>query len=179
MSDGFAKKYLPEFVYGGVDGSITTFAVVAGATGASLSSAIVLILGFANLFADGFSMTVSNYLSTKSQVEVNRDHKKLNGKNLEFKHPVKTALATFISFVVIGLIPLLSFLFALFIPALEEKSFFYSFILTGIALLFVGAVKGEVVKKHPVKASLETLFIGGIAAIIAYSVGYLLRGIGG
>ncbi len=46
------RKYLFEFVYGSIDGTITTFAVVAGAVGASLNSAIILILGFANLFAD-------------------------------------------------------------------------------------------------------------------------------
>lgn len=49
-------KYLPEFVYGGIDGSVTTFAVVAGAIGASLSNSVILILGFANLFADGVSI---------------------------------------------------------------------------------------------------------------------------
>ena len=59
-------KYLPEFVYGGIDGLVTTFAVVAGATGANLSLNVVLILGFANLFADGFSMSVGAYLANKS-----------------------------------------------------------------------------------------------------------------
>ena len=63
----FKRKYLPEFVYGGIDGSVTTFAVVSAVMGASLSSSIVLILGFANLFADGFSMAVSDYLSVKSE----------------------------------------------------------------------------------------------------------------
>lgn len=62
-------SYLSDFVFGGIDGAITTFAVVAGVTGASLSPTIVLILGFANLFADGFSMAVGNYLSTKSRKE--------------------------------------------------------------------------------------------------------------
>ena len=51
-------KYLGEFVYGGIDGGVTTFAVVAGAVGAHLDTSIVLILGFANLIADGFSMSV-------------------------------------------------------------------------------------------------------------------------
>lgn len=60
---------LEDFVYGGTDGAVTTFAVVAGVIGASLSPNIVLILGFANLFADGFSMAVGNYLATKSQKE--------------------------------------------------------------------------------------------------------------
>ena len=81
------RKYLPEFVYGGIDGSVTTFAVVAGSMGASFSSAIILVLGFANLFADGFSMAVSNYLSNKSQVYVHKNTRitnmlKRNMKNL-------------------------------------------------------------------------------------------------
>ncbi len=68
--NGFFRRfqaYLGEFVYGGIDGSVTTFAVVAGAAGADLSSAIVLILGFANLIADGFAMSIGAYLSTRSE----------------------------------------------------------------------------------------------------------------
>jgi len=62
-----ARKYLAEFVYGATDGTVTTFAIIAGAIGATLGPQIILILGFANLLADGFSMATSNYLSTKSQ----------------------------------------------------------------------------------------------------------------
>ena len=58
-----------DFVYGATDGSVTTFAVVAGVIGAELSPSIVLILGFANLFADGFSMAVGNYLASKTRTE--------------------------------------------------------------------------------------------------------------
>lgn len=60
---------LEDFVYGATDGAVTTFAVVAGVIGASLSPSIVLILGFANLLADGFSMAVGNYLATKARRE--------------------------------------------------------------------------------------------------------------
>ena len=162
------KKYLPEFVYGGIDGSVTTFAVVAGAVGASLSSSIILILGFANLFADGFSMAVSNYLSIKSKNDLQKKQE---------KHPLKAAFATFISFVVIGFIPLLSFILALLFPSLNPNKFLYSSILTGVALFIVGLIKGEVVKKHPIRAALETLIMGGIAAVLAFVVGFLLRGL--
>lgn len=62
-------QYLKSAVYGGLDGIVTTFAVVAGVAGAELSAGIVLILGFANLFADGLSMAVGDYLSTKSELE--------------------------------------------------------------------------------------------------------------
>lgn len=56
-------------VLGGIDGCVTTFAVVAGAVGAGLPSSVALILGFANLFADGFSMAVSNFEAIRSQEE--------------------------------------------------------------------------------------------------------------
>ncbi len=62
-------SYLRDFVYGGIDGSITTFAVVAGVMGAQLSAAVVLILGLANLVADGFSMAASNYSGTKTVID--------------------------------------------------------------------------------------------------------------
>jgi vacuolar iron transporter family protein len=61
--------YLGDAVFGAIDGCVTTFAVVAGAMGGGLEQTVVLILGFANLIADGFSMAVGNYLSTKSEGE--------------------------------------------------------------------------------------------------------------
>ncbi|MDX1766337.1 MAG: VIT1/CCC1 transporter family protein, partial [Candidatus Saccharimonadales bacterium] len=70
------SRYLGEFVYGGIDGIVTTFAVVAATAGAGLSSGIVIVLGLANLIADGFSMGVSAYLSDKSEREQNIKDKK-------------------------------------------------------------------------------------------------------
>ena len=63
------SSYLGDAVLGGIDGCVTTFAVVAGALGAGFSGIVVIILGVANLLADGLSMAVSNYLSTRSQHE--------------------------------------------------------------------------------------------------------------
>ncbi len=63
------KWHFEDFIYGSFDGSVTTFAIVAGAVGASLSPVIVLILGFANLAADGFSMAAGNYQATKARIE--------------------------------------------------------------------------------------------------------------
>ena len=60
-------KYIGDAVYGAIDGIVTTFAIVSGVVGADLSPNIILILGFANLLADGFSMAAGNYLSTKSE----------------------------------------------------------------------------------------------------------------
>jgi VIT1/CCC1 family predicted Fe2+/Mn2+ transporter len=62
-----APSYLRDFVYGGIDGAITTFAVVAGVAGAELAATVVIILGGANLLADGFSMAVGNYLASRAE----------------------------------------------------------------------------------------------------------------
>lgn len=62
-------NYLRDWVYGGIDGAVTTFAIVAGVVGAALSSKVILILGLANLLADGFSMAASNYSGTKTEVD--------------------------------------------------------------------------------------------------------------
>lgn len=77
------QEYLGEFVYGGIDGSVTTFAVVAGSVGAGLDSAIIIILGFANLFADGFAMSIGAYLSTRSEQDNYEKHKKVEYYEVE------------------------------------------------------------------------------------------------
>ena len=66
-----SPKYqnVSDAILGGIDGCVTTFAIISGAIGAGFSSSVALILGFANLFADGFSMAVSNYESIKAQQE--------------------------------------------------------------------------------------------------------------
>ena len=67
LQSGPKHNYLRDFIYGGIDGAVTTLAVVTGVAGAQLSNWIILALGFANLFADGFSMAASNYLGTRSE----------------------------------------------------------------------------------------------------------------
>ena len=64
-----AATYIRDWVYGGIDGAVTTFAVVAGVAGAALSTDVILILGFANLVADGFSMAAGNLSSSRTEAE--------------------------------------------------------------------------------------------------------------
>jgi len=64
---GPRASYLRDWVYGGIDGTVTTFAIMAGVVGANLSPGVVLILGIANLLADGFSMAAANYTGTKAE----------------------------------------------------------------------------------------------------------------
>ncbi|HEV8590363.1 MAG TPA: VIT1/CCC1 transporter family protein [Pyrinomonadaceae bacterium] len=67
LAAGPRQNYLRDWIYGGIDGSVTTFAVVTGVVGAHLSPVVIVIMGFANLLADGFSMAASNFLGTKSE----------------------------------------------------------------------------------------------------------------
>jgi VIT1/CCC1 family predicted Fe2+/Mn2+ transporter len=69
LAEATHPNYLRDWVYGGIDGAVTTFAIVAGVAGASLSPTIVIILGIANLLADGLSMAASNYSGTKTEVD--------------------------------------------------------------------------------------------------------------
>lgn len=159
------KKYLPDFIFGSIDGLVTTFAVVSGVIGASLSPVIILILGFANLFADGFSMAVSNYLSSNSSEDL--------GQNSSQKKSTIAAIVTFFSFILIGIIPLFPFL-----VGFGESNFLISIILTLIAFFLVGYVKGLITNKNKLLSAIQTLCIGTLAAAIAYFVGYFLSQIG-
>lgn len=70
LEAGISHSYLKDFVYGAIDGAVTTFAVVSGVAGAGLASSVIIILGLANLFADGFSMAISNFLGTRAEQQL-------------------------------------------------------------------------------------------------------------
>ena len=74
-------NYLRDWIYGGIDGTITTFAIVAGVVGADLPGTVVLVLGLANLVADGFAMGAGNYSATKAELD---DYRRLLA--IERKH---------------------------------------------------------------------------------------------
>ncbi len=67
LQAGPSHSYLRDFVYGGIDGAVTTFAVVSGVAGAELSAGVVIVLGMANLVGDGFSMAASNFVGTRAE----------------------------------------------------------------------------------------------------------------
>ena len=219
------EKYLGEFVYGGIDGCVTTFAVVAGSVGAGLDSAVIIILGFANLLADGFAMSVGAYLSSKSNKDNFEKHRQIEYwevENLpeaereeirdiyrakgftgdllervvqvitsdkdrwvndmmkdelemidEDKSPVLIGGVTYVSFITIGLIPLIVYVVDYINPS-GRNLFFTSSILTAIGFLIIGLLKAYVNKTRYWKGMLETVLLGGIAAMVAYYVGDLL-----
>lgn len=83
LGEGPSSVYLKDFVYGAIDGAVTTFAVVAGVAGAGLSPGIIIILGFANLVADGFSMAVGNFLGTRSENQYRAQTRKREHDEIE------------------------------------------------------------------------------------------------
>lgn len=176
------EESLGEFVYGAIDGTVTTFAVVAGAAGAGLSSSVIIVLGFANLIADGFSMGASSYLSAKSKRDLkikrhtdegveHEPHDAAHGET-----PAKDGLITFSSFVVVGLIPFVLYVVdSLFNIGINSGALFvWSAILTGLVFIGIGALKAHVTKTKLWRASTETFLLGAVAAGLAYALGDLL-----
>jgi vacuolar iron transporter family protein len=218
-------NYVRDWIYGGVDGAVTTFAVVSGVAGAELSVSIVLILGFANLAADGFSMAASNFLGTRAEQDdyrrieaieyrhielepegereevrqIYRD-KGFEGEELEkavelitsdkdrwvkamlseeyglpseIRSPWKAAFSTFSAFVICGLVPLVPYVIGI------GNSFLVACIATGITFFLIGSFKSKWSTASWYRSGFETLFVGALAAGLAYGVGVLLKGIAG
>lgn len=151
---------IEQFVYGATDGTVTTFAVVAGSAGAGFSSSVAIVLGIANLLADGFSMGVSSYLAFMTEPLMTR------------ARALNKALTTFFSFVTVGSVPLLSYLF------FNDHLFMWSCIFTAASFVFIGALKGSVIKSSSVSKSIfGTLLLGSVAATVAYVLGDVLEAV--
>ena len=151
--------YLPDLVYGANDGIITTFAVVSGVVGADLSRTIILILGFANLFADGISMGASNYLARRSTAEAE--------ERASREDALRHAAATIGAFVAAGLLPLAAYL----LPIPTDSRFIAAVALTAATLFSVGAARSFVTGLSPFRSGLEMLLVGALAAVAAYLIG--------
>ena len=224
------EVYLKDFIYGAIDGTVTTFAVVSGVAGAGLGPGIVLVLGIANLVADGFSMGISNYLGSKAERQVVARTRKSeahhikhipdgekaeireifrrkgfegadldraveiitsdaerwidtmiqdeHGLQLEATSPAKAGFVTFVSFVLVGAVPLVVFVIEAIRPGMfgEHVAFVWSSVMTAIAFFLVGMGKARVVHEAWWKGGLETLGVGGVAAVSAYAIGAALKG---
>lgn len=157
------KKHVSAIVYGGLDGIITTFAVVAGSVGGNVSNIVIIILGFSNLLADGFSMGAGAYLSATS------DNNQSKSKALA------AGIATFISFNVFGLIPLGAYLMTNAFIHDKAIAFPIAFVIVGVSLALLGWVKANLSEQKVRTEILRTLSVGYVAAIVAYGVGILLN----
>lgn len=156
-----ARKYLPDVVYGANDGIITTFAVVSGVVGAALSPAVILILGFANLLADGFSMGASNVLSRRTQTQT--------AALPSLRTAAGHGLATFAGFVAAGIVPLQAYM----LPWFEGARFIVAIGLSLTALFAVGAGRAFFTDRGWLISGMEMLLVGAFAGMVAYFVGAL------
>ena len=157
-----AQHYVGDLVYGANDGILTSFAVVAGVTGGSLSSGIVLIVGLANLFADGLSMGVGNYLSIRARESALEQQQRPEEESWPGRH----GLATFVAFVVAGAVPLLPYF-----VASAERPFALAAASAMAALFAVGAGRTLVTASRWWVSGLEMLTLGAAVAAVAYGTG--------
>lgn len=212
---------LRDAIFGGIDGTVTTFAIVAGVQGAGLSTGIVVALGLANVLADGFSMAAGNYAGTKAiaddrrrlwaveerHISVNRQgeldeldqilgRKGLKGQVRQDAgamisqdkdqwismmlaeeyglpatdpRPLRAAFVIFGAFVAAGMLPLFPYLVG--VPA----PFSWSIATSALTFFGIGAVKSRWSLAPWWKSGIETLFIGGLAAALAFAVGRMFH----
>jgi VIT1/CCC1 family predicted Fe2+/Mn2+ transporter len=164
--DATARHYIRDLVYGANDGIITTFAVVGGVTGGALSQTAVLIIGAANLAADGVSMGVGNLLAIRAHERARE------AQNLpeEETYPWKHGLATLLAFVVAGAIPLVPFL----LPLAPGDRAAWSTVMTFAALFLLGMARAAITRERWWKTGLETLMLGALVALAAYGAGIIV-----
>lgn len=164
-------KYIKDLVYGANDGIVTTFAVVAGMTGANIdnpTNSAIIIIGIASLLSGGFSIASSDFLGSESEKE-SFEHQG-NQVPAGDKKPITNGLATLLAFVLAGMMPLLPYLF---LPATADR-FFSAVLATAVTLFFVGALRTIATGRGLFRSGLEMLVIGGVAAFIAYGAGFVV-----
>ena len=161
------RHYLPDLVYGANDGIITTFAVVSGVVGADLSERVILILGFANLVADGFSMGASNFLSRRSYAEV--------AERADRPEAARHGAATLLGFLTAGIVPLVAYL----VPLADAYRFPAAAGLTLATLFAVGASRAIITRLGWLRSGIEMLVVGALAAAVAYGIGALASAVTG
>jgi VIT1/CCC1 family predicted Fe2+/Mn2+ transporter len=218
-------SYLGDAVLGAIDGCVTTFSIVAAAVGASMPSVSVIILGIANLLADGLSMAVSNYQGVRTQgyeveraIAVENTHidtipegereevrqifasKGFEGDLLErvvdvitsnrsvwintmlveelgiqpaTHHPLRAALVTFGAFLTVGSLPMIPFLMLSAAPV--DRLFPWSVGMAGVAFFSIGALRAHLLKQPIFRGGVVSVMTGGLAAGVAYFIGWWLR----
>ena len=140
-------------VLGGVDGVVTSFAIVAGASAGALSSRTVVIVGTSSLLADGVSMGVSEYLSSSAHTP-------------DAPSPVYLGVVCFLSFVLCGAVPITAYLAA-------QNSLVASAASAFAALITLGAARARVAGGDILLGVVQTAILGGAAGLVAYAVGML------
>lgn len=228
---GRTQEFLKQIVYGGNDGIVTTFAIVAGFAGAQadgvaqIGGIAVLVFGLANLFADAVSMGLGEFLSMRSQHDLYRNrhasemieitqnpaheraelvqilhqrgvpdddagrladllmrHPQITGDLMmtyEFgmldpdqENPALSGFMTFISFVIFGSVPLIPY----FLREPDQQTFWLSVAATGAALISLGLLRWSATGERLTRTVSETVLVGTVCAVVAYTVGVVVGG---
>jgi VIT1/CCC1 family predicted Fe2+/Mn2+ transporter len=163
MTNYNLKKYLPSFVYGGSDGAVSYFTLMAGAYGAGMSINMLIAIGISNVIADAFSMASADYLSEDSKSKENK------------KENIKNASVTFISFIILGLFPLSPTIYAYYKlspdSTLPPAIFLMSCVLTFIGFTYIGYLRGKILNRNLINTIFQSIFICTLSASVAYYIG--------
>jgi VIT1/CCC1 family predicted Fe2+/Mn2+ transporter len=156
-------KYLPSFVYGGSDGAVSYFTLMAGAYGAGMSIKMLIAIGVSNVIADAFSMATADFLAEDSRISSNKIEE------------LKSATVTFSAFIVLGLFPLAPTLYAYFKLPLDStlplNMFLLSTFLTFIGFTYIGYLRGKILKRNILNTVLQSVVICSVSASVAYFIG--------
>jgi len=148
---------------GGVDGVITSFAIVAGTHAGGIASRGLLVIGISSLLADGLSMGVSEYLSSAT-ARAKGEHL----SNADDASPVQLGLACFLCFVLCGMFPTMAYVaFSANIAAV--------ICVTLLELLCLGGARAYLSHQKVWRGILETVGLGASAGAVAYAVGYIIN----
>jgi VIT1/CCC1 family predicted Fe2+/Mn2+ transporter len=221
LAGGPQHSYLRDWVYGGIDGTVTTFAIVSGVVGARLAPHVIVILGTASLIADGLAMAAGDYLATRAEHEEQRFTAAIEQRHIDvtpegerqevrqilsgfglvgdaldrvvvaitadrdrwirvmlreeygfpttLRSPWRAAGSTFSAFLLCGFVPLVPYV------AGVQNAFWLASATTSLTFLVIGALKSRWSLTHWWRSSLDTLVVGGVAAIVAYAIGAWLR----
>jgi vacuolar iron transporter family protein len=161
-----ARHYIRDFVYGANDGIITTFAVVSGVAGGQLSQLAVLVVGAANLAADGVSMGVGNFLAIRADERA----READGLPELERDPWKHGFATLLAFVAAGAVPLVPYL----LSAPSSDQLLASTVATFVTLFVLGAARALITTDRWWISGFETLLLGAVVAGAAYGAGRLV-----
>lgn len=226
-----ASDYVKCVVFGGLDGIMTTFAIIAAAAGSATAFTTILVFGFSNVVADGFAMGFGEYVSGNAeidhaQVERSREEWEVeNSKDLEIEEmveiyvnrglteedartvvniiakdnkmfvdfmmvnelgilmedddknlPLKQGLVMFASFICFGSVPLMAYLFAWSGQGLDGV-FVASCLMTAVALIALGAIKGYLTGMNIPRSSLLMLLNGCVSGVVSYGISSVVEGL--
>jgi len=222
--------YIKSVIFGGLDGIVTTFAVVAGVAGANLDNHVVIILGFANVVADGISMGLGDFLSERAELEFVKNERRreewevqnyIDGEKKEMvdlytakgmteedattvidvmskyhnifvdtmlveelglmppdenDSPAKKGFVTFLSFLIFGVVPLLTYVFG-YNSSNKNLLFGVSVAMSAITLFVLGVVKARLASQPILSTAFAMMVNGGVAAAASYFIGWAIESI--